>query len=591
MTTPARSAGFVALFFIVALLLGAAPASAQTEEESTQGAFGTAQEECMDVSDTRSVLDQLVTDDLVTEDERNEAAGSFGFNEERVGEIREQHSERWDEIATHQEEQRGFLGTVGRGAQNVVCWVGSPINAGINAVENSEFWSDAIGEFTKAVMEGNVEALSTMMTFWMDFSTTSVNIDTNTQGVRNIVMGLAGFALIASFLVGGYRMVSARRGGLQQNAEDINDNVVRWLVFSLAVPSLVAPAMVASDALADAIMTQFGSPEEIVNLGSLQDTQFGPVMMLFLTLVVMAGSVVQLLALVTRVLLVPIAAGLTPLFAALSFGETGRQGLNHLVTYLIAAIVFKPVSALLYAVVLWNVSGDGDIGATGGLMNALMIAIAGFSAPVMVRALVPAVSQAGGGGAAPMLAGATGALGGMVGGALGAAGRGLSSSAQGGGGAAVAQSTGQGTTSASAPGGYSGGGGGPGASGPGNGGGPRPSGGSGGGGSSAPRSAGGSQPSGASSAGSGRASGSTPGGGTRSRGAAGGAGTAGGAVARGARRAGATAARGGARVGGALGQGLGTGLARQAGQAPHSAQRLFDESVGVPGHYAGQVHR
>lgn len=61
-------------------------------------------------------------------------------------------------------------------------------------------------------------------------------------------------------------------------------------------------------------------------------------------------------------------------------------------------------------VVLWNVSGSGEIGASGALINALMIGIAGFSRTALVRALVPAVAQAGGGGIAPMLAGATSAV-------------------------------------------------------------------------------------------------------------------------------------------------------------------------------------
>ncbi|AIT62131.1 hypothetical protein CDOO_00735 [Corynebacterium doosanense CAU 212 = DSM 45436] len=182
--------------------------------------------------------------------------------------------------------------------------------------------------------------------------------------------------------------------------------------------------MMASDTLADEIMAQFGaaSPEAFVNLTALEGTGFGPILTLFLSGVALAGSAVQILALVTRVLVIPIVAGLTPLFAALSFTETGRQGLNHLVAYLLTGIAFKPVSALLYSVVLWNVS-DNQSGqdVSAAVINALMIGLAGFTAPALVRAIVPLAAQAGGGAAAPMLSGSMGAVGALGGGALGAA--------------------------------------------------------------------------------------------------------------------------------------------------------------------------
>uniref|UniRef100_UPI0037351013 hypothetical protein n=1 Tax=Corynebacterium sp. TaxID=1720 RepID=UPI0037351013 len=401
---------------LIVLLLGAWPALAQeTAETDSPGALGQAQQQCMDVSDSRSVLDQLVADGAISKQERDEAAGLFGFDEDKVAAIQADNAERWDEIVTHHEEERGWAGKAARGAQNLVCWAGSPVNAGIDAVNNSPFWEDPIGKFAKSVMEGNNEALTTAMMLWMDFSTTSVDVNANTQGVKNIVMGVCGFALAASFIVGGWRIASARRGGLQEGLTDLNENMIRWLVFSIAVPVMFPGAMVASDAIADAIMQEFGGADQLINLGGIEESQFGPVVTLVLAGITLIGSFVQILALVTRVLLAPIAAGLSPLFAALSFSDTGRQGLNHLVAFLIAAIAFKPVSALLYAVVLWNVSGTGDIGATGVIINALMIGIAGFSAPALVRALVPAVSQAGGGGAAPMLAGATGAIAGMAG--------------------------------------------------------------------------------------------------------------------------------------------------------------------------------
>lgn len=543
---------FAALVVIGAI---AGPASAVEPEDADKNLLQRGQEQCMEVDDSRAVLDQLVDDGLISQAEKDDAAGLFGFDPDKVEAIREANADRWDEIAAHHEENRGFLGKSLRAVESGFCWAGSPISAGVIAVNESPFWDDPIGKFVKSVIEGNTQALETAMTFWMDFSTSTVDVSSSTQGVKNIVMGLSGFALIASFIVGGWRLVSSRRGGLQEGMNEINDNMLRWLIFSIAVPAMFPGAMLASDALADAIMSEFGGGvDSIVNLGGLEDTEFGPIVMLILAGVMLIGSVVQILALVTRVLIAPIAAGLTPLFAALSFTEAGKQGLNHLVSFLIAAIAFKPVSALLYAVVLWNVGQGGDIGVAGGVVNALMIGLAGFAAPALVRAIVPAVAQAGAGGTAPMLAGAAGVVGGLAGaagGVLSTAGRAVAGSP-----AKSATGTGVQTTTSAATGTSTTTGGGVAA---------RATGGGAAGNTSTA-----SQPSGASGSPS-----------MRSRVAAGV-----GATARGVRR-GAGATLTGA---GKLSQGAAK-VAAASGQASRHAQGIFDDSIGTPGGYAGQVHR
>lgn len=563
------------LVVITAAFLALAPASpafAQDDSDSEQGRFGRAQEQCMDVTDSRAVLDQLVEDGAITQEEKDAAAGLFGFNNDKVQAIQQENAERWDEIAQHHAETRGFFGNALRAGQAGVCWVASPVNAAVDAVSNSPFWDDPIGKFAQSVLEGNNEALVTAMRFWVDFDTSSVNVSANTQGVKNIVMGLAGLALVASFIIGGWRIVAARRGGLAEGVSELNENALRWLIFSIAVPAAFPGAMIASDKLAEAIMTEFGGAGELINFGGIEDTQFGPVLTLILALVMLAGSVVQILALVTRVLLAPIAAGLTPLFAALSFSDTGRQGLNHLVAFLIAAIAFKPVSALLYAVVLWNVTGQGDIGVVGGIINALMIGIAGFAGPALVRALVPAVAQAGGGGSAPMLAGATGIMAGaagIAGSALGRGGAALGALGRAGGAGGQAASAAGGGMSAAGTGATTSAG------------------------STASRAATKTQPSGSGGAGGpvgsrGRSAASQPSGagGSRAKRFAQGAGRAAGGAARGTARATGGAMRGAGAAATAVGAGV-----RRAGETSYRGQQLFDDSIGVPGGYAGQAYR
>ena len=290
---------------------------------------------------------------------------------------------------------------------------------------NSIFWGDPIGKFTKALYEGNTQAMQLVMTFWMNFDMSRrVDVNANTQGVKNIVFGLSGMALIASFLVGGIRMVTSRRKGLQEGLEDMGQDLGKWFIFSTCFPGAIASALAVSDELSKSILDNFGatSPDTFIQMTDFTDSAAGPVIMAILAIIAIAGSIMQLLALIIRALILPIAVGLTPLFAALSFSETGRSGLHHLVSYTIAALAFKPICALLYAVVLWNVTRpaqDADpnswLPLIDDVVNVVMIALTGLIAPTLVRMLVPVVSQAGGTGGGQLLAGVASAVGTAIG--------------------------------------------------------------------------------------------------------------------------------------------------------------------------------
>lgn len=321
-----------------------------------------------------------------------------------------------------------WLQNMEQGASKVDCQASSAIGHPVAAIEAaaSQFWGDPVGDFTRAVLEGNAEALQTVMTFWTDFKLDNSAVDAAVQGVKNIVFSLAGLALIASLIAGGFRIANDRRRGLVDSMEDTGGVIFKYILFGTLIPPLVVGAVYASDSLADWIMASFGasSAETVLGSAELNETMAGPILMLAFAGVAFAGSVMQIVALAVRTLLLPIAAGMTPLFAALSFSQTGKNALSNLVSLMIASIIFKPVSALLYCVVFW-LSGRGGDSLVSLIISVVMIGAAGFTAPALVRALVPAVAQAGGGGAAPVIAGgaaATGAALGMGGSALAAMG-------------------------------------------------------------------------------------------------------------------------------------------------------------------------
>ena len=430
------------------------------------------------------------------------------------------------------------------------------------------------------------------------------NLEGSVQGIKNIVLGIAGMALISSLIVGGMQMSYDRRQGIADGLENVGTNLGRYLLWSTLIVGLGAGAMVASDQLSDWIMKQFGASdaETVLGASELNEEMGGPVLMLALAGVGVAGSCMQIVALATRALIFPIALGITPALAALSYTNTGRQGLNHITSLLIACVLFKPISALMYCVAFWQ-SATGGEDFISVVMTVLMLAAAGFSGPTLVRSIAPFVAQAGGGGAGSALAGGASLAGGAasvvgtVGGAIvgGAAG------------AAAGSKAGSSTKAAGSSGGSSGGG-----SPLGGGGGPR----GGGSGSSSPASdttaAGASQgtsggrsvsPGGASStassasgsegasvrpANAGATTGASAPGGARGsnpsrRQTMGGAGSGPGRGATSGLRRGVTRGR-------ALGA-QGARAGRSAGSAARQIQGILDESIGQQGNYHGSVRR
>lgn len=445
---------------------------------------------------------------------------------------------------------------------------GDAITAGLSNAA-SEFWGDPVGDFVKAVMEGNSQALQTVMTLWTDYRLDKTAVDSSVQGVKNIVFSLTAFALIASMIVGGGRIAASRRMGLSDGLEETGTVVVMFLIFAFLIPPMVAGAVLASDALSDWIIQSFGAAgsEELFKAASLDESIMGPILMLVLVGIALAGSAVQIVALAFRTLLLPVAAGLLPVFAASSFSEIGRAGLNHLISLMIAAIVFKPISALLYCVVFWIASQPGDDRLVTTIINVILVGAAGFCGPALVRALVPAVAQAGGGNAGGMLG--VGAA--VVGSALGLAGAGTAvgaaaSSSKSQENQATNSTTGADTTNVGSVGQAVGGSAN---------GGKSSTGGGGASGGSA------TQPSGAVASSTTRGSGAKSDDGNQPRMRERGAAVAAGAqrIATSARRGVSTALTGGATI------------ARSAEHAATRVERIFDENLGATGAYHGQVRR
>lgn len=523
--------------------------------------------ECNSRQKDKSAAHQLV-------DKEGVPAPEGWDSDESVQKLKEEHPERFQEILDHYNNQGGLRGAAGNVADLTQCTVSNPVDTAgkIAKDETSEFWEDPLGKAVKALIAGNTQALETAMTFWTEFSLSPEETTKQSGGVRNVVWTIAGSAFIISLVITGARIAASRRQGLADGMEDFGKFYGSYLVAGVMVPLAVPIGLSGTDFLTKQILT--GLPEGKGLSDLIEQLNFGegalePALVFILVLFALVGSVTQMVALAARALILPIVVGFLPIAASSAATNAGKTSLGSMLSWIFAALAFKPIAAMTYVVAFWIAGGDSLQGneTVVAITKLLVLGMAGFS-PLMVLKIV-----------SPLMASASGpssaAVGGALGGATGAAGGAVL------GGAAIASGGASRVLGgvASAAGGKSGGSGGSGGSGSGGGG--RPMGGSTGG------------PSGGGPAGGGPAGGSPSGGGP-----GGGAGPSGGAGATGGVGGASTGTSSGQRepayagTGGSAAQAstsAGSGAGSRAAQAGGVARTAVAGTAGAASRGAGMV--
>lgn len=335
----------------------------------------------------------------------------------------------------------------------------------------SNFWDDPVGKFAKAVIEGNSQALESVMTFWMKMDLGRAVLEDSATGVSNIVWWLVIAAFMVNLIILATRMVWTRRQGLSDGLEDMGEMLWNIAFYTVFVPTAIFSVIAASDALSISILENFGAtdPSKFLEGTSLGESTAGPVLMLAIGGLAFIGSVTQLLAMVARMLILPILIGLLPMLVGVSATEWGRSALQSGKNWLIALVLYKPIAAIVYSVALWihDVGGESD-DIMWTIVRALVIAVAGFSVIGVAKIIVPMLGSMGGENSAAVggaMAAATGAVGGAAGAiagtALGGAGKAATGAASRLGGSSGAGVGGSGGSGGAASGAGRSGGGGP----------------------------------------------------------------------------------------------------------------------------------
>ncbi|MFS0700057.1 hypothetical protein AB6N24_08820 [Cellulomonas sp. 179-A 4D5 NHS] len=236
-----------------------------------------------------------------------------------------------------------------------------------------------------------------------------------------------GAAAVLSVIIGGLRMAWEQRA---EPGRDLLRSLVTLVVVAGAGVGIINLLVAAADSFAVWILDNslacdftaggacFG--ENIVNLLKMPaevgaGAGLGPLLLIILGLLAIMASVVQILLMVARAGMLVILTGILPLAAAATNTEMGRTWFRKAVAWLVAFILYKPAAAIVYAAAfqlagtdLFTDDGSGLLSVLTGLM---LMVIALFAMPALMRFVTPMVgAMASGSGGAAMGAAALAAL-------------------------------------------------------------------------------------------------------------------------------------------------------------------------------------
>ncbi|GAA3514498.1 hypothetical protein [Georgenia daeguensis] len=163
----------------------------------------------------------------------------------------------------------------------------------------------------------------------------------------------------------------------------------------------------------------------------------GSVLVIIFGLIAILASVVQIVLMVARSGMLVILAGILPLAASFTNTEMGRSWFRKCIGWLVAFILYKPAAAVVYAAAFQltgtDVFADDGSGILAVVTGLMLMVLALFAMPALMRFVTPMVSSlAAGGGGAAVAAGTMAAI------PTGAAAVGRLATGAGGGGAAAA---------------------------------------------------------------------------------------------------------------------------------------------------------
>jgi hypothetical protein len=140
----------------------------------------------------------------------------------------------------------------------------------------------------------------------------------------------------------------------------------------------------------------------------------GALLIIILGLIAILAAVFQIVLMVARGGMLVILAGILPLSASFTNTEMGKSWFKKCIAWLVAFILYKPAAAIVYAaafqLVGTDVFSDDGTGLLAVLTGLMLMIIALFAMPALMRFVTPMVGAVAGGASGALAVGALAAL-------------------------------------------------------------------------------------------------------------------------------------------------------------------------------------
>jgi hypothetical protein len=288
--------------------------------------------------------------------------------------------------------------------------VGCQVKEGLQAVATS-----ALDQMREQISQGALNTLDSL-TFWLKPESPAVfNADTGANSgtvefLRSNLLGVTGAVFAVAIIVAGMRIAWEQRAKpLQELLKAILTFVVVGAMGTATMQLLITWSDSFSVSIIDRISKDmsmaaaFGGPVD--DAGKVQDLVASsmPTVLASLTgLAVILASLIQIVLMLVRSALLVLLAGTFPLAAAATNTEMGRNWFRKFCGWSLAFIAYKPAAALVYAAAMKMAqihstsTNDAVVQAMTGMM---MMLLAIFALPALLRFVVPVTAAVAGGGA------------------------------------------------------------------------------------------------------------------------------------------------------------------------------------------------
>ncbi|VXC17307.1 conserved membrane hypothetical protein [Citricoccus sp. K5] len=269
-----------------------------------------------------------------------------------------------------------------------------------------------IGELANSAFEGMVEGLydgavemaKIIGTWWMEVP--PPNLDS--VGLNLLQQDLSWFVVIFAmigFFFGLIRLVMTEdvRSNAVNLAKPLFNLVLATGVYMAAVPILLTAGDETARWLLDRSTDGDSSMEMLIPATGAMASNYGVAFVVYLLMLL--GSGVNFMFMIFRNLMLVILVAFIAVLAAASGTEGGNQAWRKANGWLIALLLFKPVAAGIYALGFRMMIDDTDLSQTSdlgaGLVSALtgllVLVLAAFALPGLIKFIVPAAAAGSGG--------------------------------------------------------------------------------------------------------------------------------------------------------------------------------------------------